>query len=296
MGKQSEVKRKISKKDIFFIITFLIGIFILTAPIIISGYYEVKYKIESVKFDKKNIEKPDEEKREYLRVLREYNNRLKEKDMREEFSKEQLENFTIEEKEGYMLYQLLHRKNELLCYVKIPKIKSTVPVYAGATDANLKKGGGHLEGSSLPIGGKGTNCVIAAHRGLGDNRLFRDLDKMKKGDTFFINNATDEIEYRVVDTYVVEPNDYSKLLVEPGKEYCSLLTCTPYLSNNKRMIVRGERVKSRKKEEKIIKMELILILLSLLIISAVIIGFYRKRKKPARKNLKNSEANKKCPK
>ena len=126
--------------------------------------------------------------------------------------------------------------------VEIPKIAIKLPIYHGTSDEVLQKAAGHLEGSSLPIGGESTHAVISAHRGLPSASLFTDLDQMEIGDHFLIHVLDETLCYEVDDISVVEPEDTSKLAVEDGKDLVTLLTCTPYGVNTQRLLVTGHRV------------------------------------------------------
>ncbi|MCD8300243.1 MAG: class C sortase [Clostridiales bacterium] len=127
-------------------------------------------------------------------------------------------------------------------YVSIPKIDIYLPIYHTTGDEVLQLGAGHLEGSSLPVGGEGTHAVIAAHRGLPSQRLFTDLDELAEGDHFLIYVLDDVLCYEVDQIRVVEPTDTSDLVIEEGEDLVTLLTCTPYGENTQRLLVRGHRV------------------------------------------------------
>lgn len=126
--------------------------------------------------------------------------------------------------------------------VECPKIHVSLPVYHTSAKDVLEKAAGHLEGSSLPVGGKSTHSVITAHRGLPSAALFTDLDRMKKGDHFLIHVLDETLCYEVDQILVVEPEDTDALAVEEGEDYVTLLTCTPYGVNTHRLMVRGHRV------------------------------------------------------
>ncbi len=130
----------------------------------------------------------------------------------------------------------------MMGYVEIPKIDVKLAIYHTTTDEVLQKGAGHLEGSSLPVGGENTHAVIAAHRGLPSAAMFTDLDKMELGDHFLIHVLDDTLCYEVDQILVVEPQDTDALLVEEGEDLVTLLTCTPYGVNSHRLLVRGHRV------------------------------------------------------
>lgn len=126
--------------------------------------------------------------------------------------------------------------------VEIPKIDIKIPIYHTTDDEVLQKAAGHLEGSSLPVGGESTHAVIAAHRGLPSASLFTDLDKLEEGDHFLINVLDETLCYEVDKISIVEPEDTDMLSVEEGEDLVTLLTCTPYGVNSQRLLVRGHRV------------------------------------------------------
>ncbi len=132
--------------------------------------------------------------------------------------------------------------HEKIGHVQIPKIKVDIPMYAGTAEVVLQKGIGHLEGTSLPVGGNSTHSVLTAHRGLPNARLFSELDQLKVGDKFYIHNIGGTLAYQVDQVKVIEPSDFSDLLVVPGHDYVTLLTCTPYMINSHRLLVRGHQV------------------------------------------------------
>ena len=133
-------------------------------------------------------------------------------------------------------------ENGVMCHIEIPKIKVDLPVFHGVSLSTLEKGVGHLEGSSLPVGGAGTHSVMTAHTGLNSSKLFTDLVEMKIGDEFYIYTLDQILAYRVDSIVVVEPEDVDTLLTVGGKDYVTLVTCTPYGINSHRLLVRGVRV------------------------------------------------------
>ena len=146
-----------------------------------------------------------------------------------------------EEDEEYMSCLNLNGDG-IMGYVQIPKIGIKLPIFHGTSDEVLQIGAGHLEGSSLPIGGESTHSVLSAHRGLPSASLFTDLDLMKEGDHFYINVLDETLAYEVDQILTVEPEDTTALAVEDGKDLVTLLTCTPYGVNTQRLLVRGHRV------------------------------------------------------
>lgn len=134
--------------------------------------------------------------------------------------------------------------NDMIGYLKIDRIGVELPIYHGTSDKVLSKGVGHLEGSSLPVGGENTHCVMSAHRGLPSSKLFTDLDRIEKGDTFQIIVLDQVLTYQVDFIKVIEPTDISDLQIIEGGDYCTLFTCTPYGINTHRLLVRGVRIET----------------------------------------------------
>ncbi len=130
----------------------------------------------------------------------------------------------------------------MMGYVQIPKINVRLPIYHTTEEEVLQTAAGHLEGSSLPVGGEGTHAVISAHRGLPSAALFTDLDRLSEGDCFLLYILDDVLCYKVDQISVVEPNDTKDLAAEDGKDLVTLMTCTPYGVNSHRLLVRGYRV------------------------------------------------------
>lgn len=126
-------------------------------------------------------------------------------------------------------------------YIRIQKIDVTLPIYHTTDESVLQHGVGHLSGTSLPVGGKSSHCVLSSHRGLPTARLFTDLDKMVVGDTFQIHILNRTLNYEVDQIRVIEPTDFSELTIIDGEDYCTLFTCTPYGINTHRLLVRGKR-------------------------------------------------------
>ena len=130
----------------------------------------------------------------------------------------------------------------MMGYITVPKISQELPVYHGTSEGVLSVAVGHLEGSSLPVGGESTHCVVSAHRGLPTAILFTHLDRMEIGDTFYFTILDRTITYEVDQIRIVEPNDTCLIQIAEGKDYCTLLTCTPYGINTQRLLVRGHQV------------------------------------------------------
>ncbi len=132
--------------------------------------------------------------------------------------------------------------NGIMGYIEIPKIRVSLPIYHGVDEEILQIATGHLAGTSLPVGGKSTHCVISGHRGLPSARLFTDLDKMSKGDVFMIHVLNKTLTYEVDQIRIVLPDNLSDLKIQDGQDLFTLVTCTPYGVNTHRLLVRGHRI------------------------------------------------------
>jgi sortase A len=135
----------------------------------------------------------------------------------------------------------LLKTGEVIGYIEIPKIDVYLPIYHGTTEEILQKGVGHLKNTSLPIGGKSTHAVLSAHRGLPSATLFTDLDQLENNDVFYIHILDEVLAYKVDQIKVVDPEDTADLMIQSGKDFVTLVTCTPYGINTQRLLVRGER-------------------------------------------------------
>lgn len=133
------------------------------------------------------------------------------------------------------------REDGLMGYVEIPAIGVNLPIYHGTEESTLDRGVGHLLGSSLPVGGFGTHCVLTGHSGLAGQKMFSDLNLLKEGDIFFLRVLGQTLAYKVVEIYTVLPEDTGKLTIDAGRDLCTLVTCTPYGVNSHRLLIRGER-------------------------------------------------------
>ncbi|MEE8677650.1 MAG: class C sortase [Olsenella sp.] len=130
----------------------------------------------------------------------------------------------------------------IMGYVEIPKINVSLPIYHGTDDTILQIAVGHIPGSSLPVGGLGTHCVISGHRGLPSARLFTDIDQLNEGDLFTLNVLGQTLTYQVDQIRIVLPDELDDLAIDEGLDLCTLVTCTPYGVNDHRLLVRGHRV------------------------------------------------------
>lgn len=137
-------------------------------------------------------------------------------------------------------------------YINIPKINVELPIYHGTSDSVLQTSIGHLEETSLPVGGESTHTVLSGHRGLPSAKLFTDLDQLSEGDTFTLNILNQTLTYEVDQIRIVEPTDLSDLQIVHGQDLCTLVTCTPYGINTHRLLVRGHRIANQNGEAQVI--------------------------------------------
>ncbi|WEK61004.1 MAG: class C sortase [Candidatus Microbacterium colombiense] len=143
---------------------------------------------------------------------------------------------------GFDYDSILHTRTGVMSRIQIPGIDVDLPIYHGTDPATLLRGAGHLEGTSLPVGGEDTHAVITAHRGLADATMFTDLDRMQRGDRFTLTTFGEVLTYEVVEIAVVAPSDTLSLQAEAGRDLVTLVTCTPLGINSHRILVTGERV------------------------------------------------------
>lgn len=222
------------KKNWKIILLFITGLLIASYPIISNWYYTVENNNQIVDFKEAVDEMSQEEIDERIDLARAYNETLDPSKLADPY--------TDREKKGVENYARMLEAREKIGYLDVPKINQQIPVYAGTSEDVLQKACGHLEGTSLPIGGKSTHSVITAHRGLPQVKLFRDLDKMEVGDVFYYTNVKETLAYQVDQILVIEPWNFDPVLVVEGKDYMTLLTCTPYMINSHRLLVRGHRI------------------------------------------------------
>ena len=226
------------KTVIFLTIGFLVGICVLLYPAI-SDFWNSKTQSRAIVDYESVLENIDP--KDYSAIFNEahaYNKALYETDF-------PLVNF--EKVPGYEK-ALSITDNEMIGYLEIERINVSLPIYHGTSEDVLSRGVGHLEGSSLPVGGENTHAVMSAHRGLPSSKLFTDLDRLELGDTFKITVLDQVLTYRIDFIKVIEPDDVSDLQIIEGGDYCTLFTCTPYGINTHRLLVRGIRIETIKEK------------------------------------------------
>lgn len=225
---------------IVLVLIFLIGLSLLLYPTV-SDYWNslhqsrviADYTRQVADLDHDTYDQIWEEAREYNRLLPDKVNRY---------------HLTEEEKEEYKKLLSLS-SGGVMGYIEIPRIKCHLPIYHGTDEGVLQVAIGHIEGTSLPTGGEGTHCVLSGHRGLPSAKLFSELDKMAEGDTFILRILDEVLTYEVDQILVVEPDEMEPLEIEEGKDYCTLVTCTPYGVNTHRLLVRGHRIENQEEEK-----------------------------------------------
>ena len=209
------------------------GIFLLLYPSV-ANYWNSFHQSRAIASYSEAVARMD--KKDYKAIMdsaREYNKNLAETGMRWTLTDAQRAEY---EK------QLAVEGSEVIGFVSIPKFHIKCPIYHGTDEAVLQVAVGHLEASSLPVGGKNTHTLISGHRGLPSARLFTDIDKIKEGDTWTITVLNETLTYECDQIRIVLPDDLSDLTIEEGKDLCTLITCTPYGINTHRLLVRGHRV------------------------------------------------------
>lgn len=230
-------KRDIGKKLLVFLL-FGIALMLMMYPFIANYLFEHKTDsvVDSVQQTAEKLD-DSEQKAEIEKAMR-YNESLANEHvvLTDPFKEEKIEEDTAEYE------SLLNLTNDgVMGTVEIPLINVSLPIYHGTSDAILKKGAGHLQGTSLPVGGASTHTVITGHTGLSNAKLFTDLTELDKGDIFFLEVMGEKLAYQVDQIKVVLPTEMDDLKIVPGEDYCTLLTCTPYGVNTHRLLVRGKR-------------------------------------------------------
>lgn len=220
---------------------FIAGLFLMLYPTV-SDLINTRNQSQVISVHESAVEAiPKDERTQMLALAQEYNKALAEKG--------DSAWFLSEYEKGVYQHVLNPFGNGIMGYIEIPKIEVRLPIYHGLEDVVLQVAVGHIDGSSLPVGGEGSHCVLSGHRGLPSARLFSDLDQLRDGDRFYLFVLGQTFTYEVDKISVVEPEDISQLQIESGKDYCSLVTCTPYGVNTHRLLVRGVRVETSAETE-----------------------------------------------
>ena len=227
---------------ILLIFIFFIGLSLLLYPSF-ADYWNSLHQSRAIASYSEQVANLDENQYEALwAAARDYNQSLTERTNSFILSDEQKEEYD----------QLLNvGGNGVMGYIEIPDIAVTLPIYHGTNEAVLQIAVGHLEWTSLPVGGENTHCVVSGHRGLPSARLFTDLDKLVEGDTFMMRILDEVLTYEIDQILIVEPHETEALVIENGEDYCTLVTCTPYGINSHRLLVRGHRIENAEEARRV---------------------------------------------
>ncbi len=272
---------------IIFILLLLVGASVLFYPTF-SNLWNERLQARTIgTYEEATAQLTDEQKSKLLEEAREFN-------------AQHLRNDIVDAFDENNEYVLTHPYDKLLeidgsgvmCYLEIPRINSKLAVYHGISAEVLEKGVGHLQGTSLPVGGESTHAVLSAHRGLPSAKLFTDLDSVAVGDQFYIHVLDEHLAYEVDEINTVLPEEVSLLDIVPGKDLVTLITCTPYGVNTHRLLVRGHRVPYVPPEEptktlweKMSELKFaILTLLAGLLALGIGLAIYRSKKRKKKEN------------
>lgn len=245
MDKNKEKTKKKKKgyaSTIILVSIFLVGLCILLYPTISDFWNEKRQSQAIINYDDLIVDLTPEDYSAHFSKANEYNRKLS------LISSPFLGHKSLE-KEYYDTLDV--NGDGMMGYITIEKIKIQLPIYHGTSDKVLNSAVGHVEGSSLPVGGVGTHSVLSAHRGLPSAKLFTNLDKLEIGDIFTIRILDKTITYQVDQILIVLPDEVKDLYAVPGEDYCTLVTCTPYGINTHRMLVRGNRIENIEEEKKV---------------------------------------------
>ncbi|MDD6021193.1 MAG: class C sortase [Oscillospiraceae bacterium] len=234
------MKKKIT--TVILVLILLVGLCIMLYPIV-SNYWNSLHQSRVITDYAEHVSKLD--KSDYDKILasaHQYNKELASKGVAYKLDASQQADY---EK------QLDAAGTGIMGYIEIPKINCSLAIYHGTSDAVLQIGVGHIEGTSLPVGGIGTHCVVSGHRGLPSAKLFTNLDNLEVGDVFMMRILNETLTYEVDQVLIVLPSDTEALSIDPKKDYCTLVTCTPYAVNTHRLLVRGHRIENLKSSDDI---------------------------------------------
>ena len=235
------MKKKTSGKltNIVLVLIFLAGLSLLLYPTV-SDYWNSLHASRAVSEYAEQVNALDQDRyKDLWKQAVDYNRTLLDR----------VNSFTLTEEQQEQYDGLLNLSGTgIMGYIEIPNINVSLPVYHGTAESVLQIAVGHVDWTSLPVGGEGTHCVLSGHRGLPSAKLFTNLDKIVEGDTFSIRVLDEVLTYEVDQILIVEPTEVDALQIEPGKDLCTLVTCTPYGINTHRLLVRGRRVENAREK------------------------------------------------
>lgn len=220
---------------ILLVLIFLLGLSLLLYPAV-SDYWNSKHQTRAIAVYSEEVSGLDKEQYQALWAeAAAYNASLRERDNA----------YLLTEEQKAAYEQLLNVSGlGIMGYIEIPSIDCSLPIYHGTEESVLQIAIGHLEWSSLPVGGESTHCVLSGHRGLPSAKLFTNLDKLQEGDVFMLRVLDEVLTYEVDQILIVEPQEIAALQITEGEDYCTLVTCTPYGINSHRLLVRGHRIEN----------------------------------------------------
>ena len=239
-NKKQQKKKSGNASTILLVAIFFVGLCVLMYPTVSDFWNEKRQSQAIINYDDLIVDLTPEDYSEYFSNADSYNQKIRNmsfpflnhKDIADEY------------------YSTLDVNGDgMMGYITIEKIKVQLPIYHGTSDKVLNSAVGHVEGSSLPVGGESTHAVMSAHRGLPSAKLFTNLDKVEVGDVFTIRILDRTITYQVDQILIVLPEETDNLNIVPGEDYCTLVTCTPYGINTHRMLVRGTRIENIEPEK-----------------------------------------------
>ena len=221
--------------NIILVLVLFVGLSLLLYPTV-SDYWNSFHQTRAITTYAEEVADLNEEEYERLwNVAQDYNRALAQRGIHFVLTDEQIEEYE----------QMLDVSGlGVMGYIEIPEIRCSLPIYHGTDEAVLQIAIGHLEWSSLPVGGENSHCVLSGHRGLPSAKLFTNLDQLKEGDVFMLRVLDEVLTYEVDQIRIVEPQEVDDLQIENGKDYCTLVTCTPYGINTHRLLVRGHRIEN----------------------------------------------------
>ena len=226
--------------NIILVLILLVGLSLLLYPSV-SDYWNSFHQSRAIAQYAKEVAAMDDEDYEKLwQEAVDYNKVLQERGI----------NYVLNEEEKAEYESVLDVTGTgIMGYVEIPSIRCSLPIYHGTDESVLQIAVGHLEWSTLPVGGESTHCVISGHRGLTSAKLFTNLDQLVEGDIFMLRVLDEVLTYEVDQILIVEPQDTTSLQITKGEDYCTLVTCTPYGINTHRLLVRGHRIENVEESE-----------------------------------------------
>lgn len=276
--------KKISWSTILLVVIMLVGIGVVAYPTV-SDWWNSRHASRAIASYVEQVEsKTDVERAEMLEAAKAYNEALAQTEM----------NLNLDE-DAYAEYEAMLdiSGTGIMGYVQIPTINVNLPIYHGTSDAVLQTAVGHIAGTSLPVGGKGTHAVLSGHRGLPSAKLFTDLDKLVEGDVFTITILDEVLTYQIDQIHIVLPEETGDLEIDPEQDYVTLVTCTPYGINTHRMLVRGHRIDNLETQtavtvtpdaKRVSTMVVFVIVAVILTVVALVISFVRDRARSRRKS------------